>query len=122
MNDNQVKPEAGAQGEPQVRSSAVLGSTVYSGEMWALLTDDGIQNIHPTADRVIAELSGNIGRTEEWTRAFMEQNGWLLVRVQTSHKIVAVLKTMNEKALPNEKAVPPSGNGRGAQPKEPNAN
>ena len=99
INDSPKAPLA-------VRSSAVLGSVVDSGEMWALLTDSGIQDLSATADRVIAELGGRIGRDDKWTRAFMEQNGWLLVRVQTSHKIVAVLKTLNEKPLPNEKIQP----------------
>jgi hypothetical protein len=88
------------QDEPQTHSSEVLGSTVNAGEMWALLTDTSVQDLCPTADGVIAELGARLHKDDEWTRRFMEQNGWLLVRVQTTHKIVAVLKTLNERVSP----------------------
>ena len=84
-----------------VGCDAVLGSTVDDGESWAILADGKIMDICPSAEESINQLAKRIGNGAAATRRFMEQNGWLLVRIQTTHKIVAVLKTLNAKVLPN---------------------
>lgn len=81
--------------------ATLLGSTVGEDEMWAILAYGKIMDAGAFADGCIEAVADRIGMNMQKTRDFMEQNGWLLVRIQTTHKIVAVLQTQNAKVLPN---------------------
>ena len=97
-----IKPETALQSEPQVRSSAWLGRIVEAGETWAILADGEIMDVCPSAETAVAWLAGRIGKDDAGTRRFMELNGWKLVRVQTSYKVMAVLETQYQ-MRPNTK-------------------
>lgn len=107
MSDDQNNPNAmhelktSEPTESVVRSMPWLGSTVGEEESWAILADGKIMDIGSFADGCVEAVANRIGMGLQKTRDFMEQNGWLLVRIQTTHKIVAVLQTQNAKVLPN---------------------
>jgi len=104
MNPNAtISPVTTLPSDPQVRSSAWLGRIIEAGETWAILADGEIMDVCPSAETAVAWLAGRIGMDDAGTRRFMELNGWKLVRVQTSYKVMAVLETQYQ-MRPNNQA------------------
>jgi hypothetical protein len=71
-----------------------LGHIVKEDEKWALLAGGNIHDLSESADWPIDQLAKRINMTRQKAIAFMQQNGWKLVRVQTQHKIVAVTQLL----------------------------
>jgi hypothetical protein len=76
-------------------STEHLGRKIDDGEHWAILTDAGVVDVNIEAERSVNSLAGRIGRDRAGTLEFMQRNKWPLVRIKTTHEIIAVCVEMN---------------------------
>ena len=87
-------PSTESEGSVCSAGAGLLGHIVKEDEKWALLAGANIFDASESADWPIDQLAKRINRTRQQTVAFMHQNGWHLVRVKTTHKIVATTQLL----------------------------